>query len=136
MGLIQEQSLAINVEGKGIVLIVGCGHQGIKKIIDRTQQLFSIPIYGLIGGLHLPIPSFPGVDEDPLGLPLTNFVSGSLWNPWTEKEFQSAIDYLKNTDAKKVAISPHDSSKESIERFKKAFPEYIDLKVGKNIIIS
>ncbi|UCC20062.1 MAG: MBL fold metallo-hydrolase, partial [Promethearchaeota archaeon] len=32
-----EQSLAINVKGKGIVIIFGCGHQGIHKIIDRVE---------------------------------------------------------------------------------------------------
>lgn len=29
-GIVQEQPLAINVEGKGIVLIVGCGHPSIE----------------------------------------------------------------------------------------------------------
>jgi len=38
MGLTAEQALAINVEGKGIVLIVGCGHQRIDRIIKRTHD--------------------------------------------------------------------------------------------------
>lgn len=45
MGYVLEQSLAVNVEGKGIVLIIGYGHQTIEKIIERAQELFDEPIY-------------------------------------------------------------------------------------------
>ncbi len=31
MGRIDEQSLAVNVEGKGIVLVVGCGRQSLPR---------------------------------------------------------------------------------------------------------
>jgi len=55
MGLIAEQTLAINVENKGIVLIVGCGHQKVERILKRAEDLFDIPIYGIIGGLHYPV---------------------------------------------------------------------------------
>ena len=43
MGYTQENSLAINVAGKGIVLVIGCGHQKIERIIERTRQLFDEP---------------------------------------------------------------------------------------------
>jgi len=56
IGRIDEQALAINVEGKGIVLVVGCGHQTLDKLLTRTAQLFGEPIYGVIGGLHYPVP--------------------------------------------------------------------------------
>ena len=56
IGAIEEQALAINVEGKGVVLIVGCGHQTIPKILQRAKAVFSEPVYGLIGDLHYPVP--------------------------------------------------------------------------------
>jgi len=56
MGWVDEQALAVNVEGKGIVLIVGCGHQTVKKILERTEKLFDEPVYAIIGGLHFPVP--------------------------------------------------------------------------------
>lgn len=45
----QEQSLAINTE-KGLVLIIGCGHPGVGKIIDSISQFGNV--HTIIGGLH------------------------------------------------------------------------------------
>ncbi|MDO9263447.1 MAG: MBL fold metallo-hydrolase, partial [Desulfosalsimonadaceae bacterium] len=55
MGRTLENALAVNVEGKGIVLIIGCGHQTIERIIERILTLFDAPIYAIIGGLHFPV---------------------------------------------------------------------------------
>lgn len=137
-GLIAEQALAINVEGKGIVLIVGCGHQSIQKIIDRTEELFDIPIYGIIGGLHLPIPKFPDL-EDWMGLPFYKFIMTRrpIWEPWNKDDVSNAINYLKKRNIKLISISPHDSSDESIEAFRTEFGDiYVDLRVGKRINVT
>ncbi|MFX0001582.1 MAG: MBL fold metallo-hydrolase [Candidatus Hodarchaeota archaeon] len=134
-----EQALAINVKGKGIVIIIGCGHQGIHKIIDRVEALFDTPIYGIIGGLHLPIPEFPGEDITWEGLPIYKFIVTRRppWEPWHKNDRDDTLDYLKARKPKIVALSPHDSSMESINAFKETFKEaYIDLKVGKNIKVA
>jgi len=47
--LIKEQSLAVNTS-KGIVVITGCAHPGLERIIDSARTLGSI--YGVIGGFH------------------------------------------------------------------------------------
>jgi 7,8-dihydropterin-6-yl-methyl-4-(beta-D-ribofuranosyl)aminobenzene 5'-phosphate synthase len=47
--LIKEQSLAVNTS-KGIVVITGCAHPGLERIIDRARTLGSV--YGVIGGFH------------------------------------------------------------------------------------
>ena len=52
---IGEQALLVNVKGKGIVAISGCGHQTMEKLVKRTGLLFDEPIYGILGGFHLPI---------------------------------------------------------------------------------
>ena len=52
IGWTPEQALVINVEGKGIVLIVGCGHQSLTRLIKRTRELSDVPIHGIVGGLH------------------------------------------------------------------------------------
>lgn len=44
-----EQSLILKIE-KGIVIIVGCSHPGISKILETASQ-FGNP-YALIGGFH------------------------------------------------------------------------------------
>jgi 7,8-dihydropterin-6-yl-methyl-4-(beta-D-ribofuranosyl)aminobenzene 5'-phosphate synthase len=138
-GEVYEQALAINVEGKGIVIIVGCGHQGIQKIIDRVEALFDTPIYGIIGGLHLPIPNFPGDDITWSGLPIYKFIVTRRppWEPWHKDDRDYTLNYLKARNPKLVALSPHDSSMESITAFKDIFKEaYTGLKVGKIIKIS
>jgi len=50
----KEINLVVNVENKGLVIIVGCSHQGLKTILADAKNLFpDIPVYSIIGGLHL-----------------------------------------------------------------------------------
>jgi 7,8-dihydropterin-6-yl-methyl-4-(beta-D-ribofuranosyl)aminobenzene 5'-phosphate synthase len=44
-----EQSLAIKTD-KGILVIVGCSHPGVGKIIDSASRFGKV--YGIIGGFH------------------------------------------------------------------------------------
>jgi 7,8-dihydropterin-6-yl-methyl-4-(beta-D-ribofuranosyl)aminobenzene 5'-phosphate synthase len=135
MGRTLENSLAVNVAGKGIALIVGCGHQTIERIIDRTRALFDEPIYAIIGGLHYPV--YGGrIMIGPVNI---QRIVGSDRPPWTgirESDVDSAIAAIKAVSPKIVALSPHDSSDWCIDRFRQAFGEaYVDLKVGQEIII-
>ncbi len=134
-GLEKEQALAINVEGKGLVIVVGCGHQTLPKIIERTEVLFDEPIYGLIGGLHYPVNGGP---IEIMGwFPHKMLGTGKLpWNPITMEELQENIEFLKKRNPKIVALSAHDSSEVSIKAFNDAFPEASkDINVGERIII-
>jgi len=48
-----ETSIYINIKDKGLVVITGCGHCGIKNIIKHGQKLTGIDkIYAVIGGFH------------------------------------------------------------------------------------
>jgi len=47
--LIKEQSLIINCR-KGIIVIVGCSHSGIDKILNSANKFGKV--YALIGGFH------------------------------------------------------------------------------------
>jgi len=74
LGWTPEQSLAVNVEGKGIVVIIGCGHSTLQRIVDRAEMLFDEPLYGLVGGLHYPVTASRevkfGLPQSPTGRPL------------------------------------------------------------------
>lgn len=133
IGYTLENSLAINVAGKGIVLVIGCGHQKIERIIERTRQLFDEPIYGIIGGLHYPVKN----GRLMLGpLNIQNIVGGDTppWKGIGEQDVRAAITAMKATNPKFVALSPHDSSDWSIDKFREAFREqYHDLKVGREL---
>lgn len=128
IGRIDEQALAINVEGKGIVLVVGCGHQTLDKLLTRTAQLFSEPIYGVIGGLHYPVPRgrilTAGIDVQRL------VVFGPFRGP-TEADVASNVALLAQQNPAWVSLSAHDSSDYAIEQFRHEFGRrYHDLRVG------
>jgi metal-dependent hydrolase (beta-lactamase superfamily II) len=133
MGPIDEQALAIRVEGKGVVLIVGCGHQGLSNLLARSEQLFDEPLYGVIGGLHYPVPRgrliMGGVDAQRWA------TYGQDKGPSTE-DVQREIDLLAEKGPRWISLSPHDSSDETIEAFRKTFgPRYHDLRVGEPQVI-
>jgi 7,8-dihydropterin-6-yl-methyl-4-(beta-D-ribofuranosyl)aminobenzene 5'-phosphate synthase len=134
-GKVYEQSLAINVSGKGIVLIVGCGHQGIDKILERTRALFKEPIYAIIGGLHYPVHG----GRIMMGPVNFQYIIGTDAPPWrglNESDVLSAIGLIKNTNAKIIALSPHDSSDWTLGKFKEHLGKRaVDLKVGREIKI-
>jgi 7,8-dihydropterin-6-yl-methyl-4-(beta-D-ribofuranosyl)aminobenzene 5'-phosphate synthase len=135
MGKVYEQSLAINVQGKGIVLIVGCGHQSIDKILERTRALFQEPIYAIIGGLHYPVHG----GRAKLGPVDMQYIVGTDAPPWkglNEADVFSAIELIKKTNAEIVALSPHDSSDWVLNQFRVHLGKRArDLKVGMEIKI-
>ena len=47
--LIKEQSLVVNTE-RGNIVITGCAHPGLAKIIDKATELGKI--HGVLGGFH------------------------------------------------------------------------------------
>ena len=55
LGPVAEQSLLIDVQGKGVVMIVGCGHPLLSRLVARAQAVTGRPLYGVVGGLHFPV---------------------------------------------------------------------------------
>ncbi len=135
MGYTLEHSLAINVKGKGIVLIVGCGHQKVERIIERAREIFHEPIYGIIGGLHYPI--YGGrLMKGPLDLQYLTASDDPPWEGLKEEDVKNALKTIKKVNPQVIALSPHDSSDWTLEQFRQTFQEkYVDIKVGKEIII-
>ncbi|RLE86355.1 MAG: MBL fold metallo-hydrolase [Thermoprotei archaeon] len=48
-----EEALAINVEGKGLVILVGCSHRGVVNIVARAKTGLGIKPYLVLGGFHM-----------------------------------------------------------------------------------
>lgn len=131
MGETPEQALAVNVEGRGIVVIVGCGHQTLEKIVERAEALFNAPLYGVLGGLHYPITKGRNID-------IHRYVgTGKLPGEFlTVDEVQAKVDDLKMRNIGVVGLSPHDSCDTSIEVFRRSFPDaFTDIVVGREIVI-
>ncbi len=52
--ILDDQCAILNVRGKGLVIITGCGHSGIINIIRYAQQLTGVSeVYAVAGGFHL-----------------------------------------------------------------------------------
>lgn len=135
MGYVQEQALAINVQGKGLVLLVGCGHPGIEALIERAEQLFALPVYGVIGGLHFPVTD----DRAHIGPIRFQQLLGSPnppWRPIGKDAVYRTLAYLKEKGVHYIAPSAHDTCDWSLHAFEEAFgDEYHPLKVGEQLTI-
>ena len=52
--ILDDQALVVNVRGKGLVIVTGCGHAGAVNIVRYAQRLTGVPrLHALVGGLHL-----------------------------------------------------------------------------------
>ena len=103
-----EQALAVYVENKGLVLITGCGHPKIERLVERAEELYDIPVVGVVGGFH--------------------------YEGFTAEDVQPHIQFLQAQGVRLVAMSPHDSSPEALEAYRLAFSEsYQDVAVGRPI---
>lgn len=135
MGYTEEQALAVNVAGKGLVLIIGCGHQTVQRVIERARQLFDLPIYGIIGGLHFPVHG-GRIMIGPINAQAIVGSDRMPWNGINENDVNEAIRAISDAGVKLVSLSAHDSSDWAIDQFKKAFGSaYVDLLVGTPITI-
>ena len=57
--VLDEQALIVNVAGRGLVVITGCGHAGVVNIARYAHRLTGEqPLYALLGGFHLNGPLF------------------------------------------------------------------------------
>jgi 7,8-dihydropterin-6-yl-methyl-4-(beta-D-ribofuranosyl)aminobenzene 5'-phosphate synthase len=52
--LMDERFLALNVRGKGLVVLSACSHAGIVNVLTHARATMpGVPLYAALGGLHL-----------------------------------------------------------------------------------
>jgi 7,8-dihydropterin-6-yl-methyl-4-(beta-D-ribofuranosyl)aminobenzene 5'-phosphate synthase len=106
-----EQALVVHVAGQGLVLITGCGHPGLEKLVERAESLYSHKVIGVVGGLH--------------------------FGEKSAQDVEPQIQFLQSRHVKLVALSPHDSGPQALEAFRGAFPHaYQEVQVGRAIKFS
>src|SRR5690348_3766061 len=130
LGPIAEQALVINVRGFGLVLVTGCGHPAIERMLAVAEMVLDVPVRGVVGGLHLPV--------HPLGTPLIpQAVFGSPnwpWRPIGEHDVDAAIQEVTSRGPRLVALSSHDSTPWTYDAFERAFGDrYRTLRVGERL---
>lgn len=106
---IKEQSLILNAP-KGMVVVTGCSHPGIVKILMRAKDILKKNIYLVFGGFHLLNKS--------------------------EGEVIEIISRFKEMGVTKVGAT-HCTGAKAIRMFKEAYKDnFIEMGVGKVIKIS
>ena len=107
-----DQSLVLNLKGKGLVVISGCAHAGIINTILHARRITGITeIHTVMGGFHL---------------------SGPVFEPIIEE----TIKELKQMDPA-VIVPMHCTGWKAIERFSQEFPEsFILNSVGSKFTLS
>jgi 7,8-dihydropterin-6-yl-methyl-4-(beta-D-ribofuranosyl)aminobenzene 5'-phosphate synthase len=51
-GPIPEQALVVRTD-EGLVVVTGCAHPGIARMVARVKELFGEPVHLVLGGFHL-----------------------------------------------------------------------------------
>ena len=107
-----DQSLVINLKGKGLVIISGCAHSGIINTILYARKMTGIDnVQMILGGFHL---------------------SGPVFEPSIEK----TITELKKADPE-IIVPMHCTGWKAIKRLSEAFPdEFILNSVGSRCILT
>jgi metal-dependent hydrolase (beta-lactamase superfamily II) len=134
-GWIDEQALVVHVAGHGTVLIVGCGHQTIPKLLERYDQVFTEPLYGIVGGLHFPVPEGR---LKVLGMNAQRILASGdgMFAPITMDEVKADLAALRARKLGLIGVGGHDSSDEVIAMFSEAFGDaYRHIRVGERIAI-
>lgn len=63
-----DQALVLNVRGRGLVVLTGCGHSGIVNIVRHARRLTREPrVAAVLGGFHLSGPAFEPIIEPTVG---------------------------------------------------------------------
>jgi len=56
--LMDERFLAVNVAGKGLVVLSACSHAGVVNVLTHARDSFpGVPLHAVMGGLHLAGPN-------------------------------------------------------------------------------
>lgn len=59
--VVDDQALVMNLRGRGLVVLTGCGHAGAVNILRHARRLTAVDdVHALVGGLHL---SGPAADQ-------------------------------------------------------------------------
>jgi 7,8-dihydropterin-6-yl-methyl-4-(beta-D-ribofuranosyl)aminobenzene 5'-phosphate synthase len=57
--VLDDQALIVNLRGKGLIVLTGCGHAGVVNISRYARRLTGdLPLHALLGGFHLNGPLF------------------------------------------------------------------------------
>jgi 7,8-dihydropterin-6-yl-methyl-4-(beta-D-ribofuranosyl)aminobenzene 5'-phosphate synthase len=114
-GLTEEQAIIARLEGKGLVVLTGCGHPTVEVILQMVRRICDEPLYAIVGGLHFPISHSRGRK---LGIELQQlFGTGKpAWQRIGDADLDRTIDELNEAAPKRVLLSAHDTCDYALDR--------------------
>jgi 7,8-dihydropterin-6-yl-methyl-4-(beta-D-ribofuranosyl)aminobenzene 5'-phosphate synthase len=133
LGLVAEQALVVHVRGRGLILITGCGHPAIERMLIAAENVMDAPVCAVVGGLHLPV--------HPAGTPLLpQALLGNPnwpWRPIDEDDARVVIQSIRRRGPDLVALSGHDSTPWTLDAFGTVFGDrFRTLRVGEEVVIN
>ncbi len=52
--ILDDQALVVHVDGRGLLVITGCGHAGVVNIVRYARALTGVEhVHAIVGGFHL-----------------------------------------------------------------------------------
>jgi 7,8-dihydropterin-6-yl-methyl-4-(beta-D-ribofuranosyl)aminobenzene 5'-phosphate synthase len=103
---VREQALVVESDN-GLVLITGCGHPGVDRMVRKVCKKFDQPVYMVVGGFHM--------------------------EEFSDEEIDDIIQTFKDCGVKKVAPG-HCTGQRAMEKFRKAYHEnFIRCGTGKTL---
>ncbi len=131
MGTIREMTLAVRIKDFGFVLVIGCGHPTVPRILEQARhELGEMPV-AVVGGLHFPV---DGSRIRKFGIPLQKYLgTGPRPIPTLKVEdAREAAEHLLRCEVKQVVLSGHDTSDIGIEVFREVLNDRLSIiQVGK-----
>lgn len=129
LGTARELALIVNVQHRGLVIITGCGHPGLERLLRRASDLVPrVPIYGVVGGLHLPV----------RGQLVQACLGNADW-PWrlpSRGDVDRVVDIVRSQHVQLLGVSGHDSSDWTLARLARALPrEFRAMRVGEQLTV-
>jgi 7,8-dihydropterin-6-yl-methyl-4-(beta-D-ribofuranosyl)aminobenzene 5'-phosphate synthase len=106
--LIPDDNSLVIETGKGLVVVMGCGHRGVINILSYIKKTLNKPVHAIIGGMHME-------SADPEHV------------KFVEKELQTFIHH----DHTQVLAPCHCTGEHEVTELKNDFPEiFIDTHGG------
>lgn len=106
--LFEDEVLIAIDSPKGLVVLLGCSHPGMRNMLDTVKNLINKPIYAVLGGTHL-------VESK-------------------GKSLKRSIDYLQDKEMKIVGVS-HCTGEDAISKMSIRNDRYFHNRTGSSLII-
>jgi 7,8-dihydropterin-6-yl-methyl-4-(beta-D-ribofuranosyl)aminobenzene 5'-phosphate synthase len=131
LGLLREQALLVDVAGRGLTLVSGCGHPGIVEMVRLARALTGRPVTDVVGGLHLVVSH---------GRTAAQKVIAASQPPWALLDEEGARrigEGLRREGVLSIAPSAHDSCDRALEILRAIFAEgYHEVRAGEALTIA